>query len=139
MRSGIGVVAAPMLSGCLGSPTSVPDPNGSDSTSRLSARPNTPTEPPTLGMSELGLGGTRDGFMYVPTDYSDDNSYPLFIGLHGAGGDADNWTGSYPDRAEFRDMILVAPDSRDSSWDLISEYNSMNTWNMHLCPLGLRW
>jgi phospholipase/carboxylesterase len=61
--------------------------------------------------------------MYVPNDYSDDNAYPLFIGLHGAGGDADNWNGSYPDRAETHGMIFVAPDSRSSSWDLISYPN----------------
>jgi len=58
--------------------------------------------------------------MYVPQDYSHDSSYPLFIGLHGAGGDADNWNGSYPDRAEDRGMIFLAPDARDSSWDIMT-------------------
>jgi phospholipase/carboxylesterase len=58
--------------------------------------------------------------MYVPLDYSSDTNYPLFIGLHGAGGDADNWNGSYPGRAEDRGMIFVAPDSRGSSWDLMT-------------------
>jgi phospholipase/carboxylesterase len=42
---------------------------------------------------------------------------PLLVVLHGAGGDADNWT-SYPDRAETRGMILLAPDSRLATWDV---------------------
>jgi phospholipase/carboxylesterase len=120
VRNGIGAFALPLLGGCLGASTGVSDPNGSESAARLSARPGAPTESPTLGLSELGLGGTRDGIMYVPADYSDDYAYPLFIGLHGAGGDADNWNGSYPDRAEARGMIFVAPDSRNSSWDLMT-------------------
>lgn len=120
LRSGLGALAVPMFGGCLGSPTDVPEPNGSETASRLTARPGTPTQSPTLGLSELGLGGSRDGLMYVPLDYSDDNSYPLFIGLHGAGGDADNWNGSYPGRAEDQGMIFLAPDSRNGSWDIMS-------------------
>jgi len=117
LRTGIGALAVPMLSSCLGSPTDIADSNAA---TRLSARPSIPTESPTLGLSELGLGGSRDGIMYVPRNYSDESAYPLFIGLHGAGGDADNWNGSYPDRAEANSMIFVAPDSRSSSWDLMT-------------------
>jgi phospholipase/carboxylesterase len=106
-----------MFGGCLGSPTTVDD---TESSARLSARPGTPTETPTLGLSELGLGGSRDGLMYVPESYSADRSYPLFIGLHGASGDADSWNGSYPGRAEERGMVFLAPDSRNSSWDLMT-------------------
>lgn len=120
IRSSISALALPVVGGCLGSPTDVPDPSNSDSTSRLTARPGTPAQSPTLGLSELGLGTSRDGLMYVPLDYSDDDSYPLFIGLHGAGGDADDWNGSYPGRAEDRGMIFLAPDSRESSWDLMT-------------------
>jgi phospholipase/carboxylesterase len=120
IRNGIGALAVPMVGGCLGCSTGILDPNGSESAARLTARPGTPTESPTLGLSELGLGGERDGILYVPSDYSDDNTYPLFIGLHGAGGDADNWNGSYPGRAQTRGMIFVAPDSRNSSWDLVT-------------------
>lgn len=117
VRSGIGALSIPLFGGCLGSPTDV---DVGDGNSRLTARPATPTETPPLGLSELGLGGGRDGLMYVPENYSDDSSYPLFIGLHGAGGDADVWNGSYPGRAEEHDMIFLAPDSRASSWDLMS-------------------
>jgi phospholipase/carboxylesterase len=88
---------------------------------RLTARPGTPTIAPTIGLSELGLGSdlalTRDGLLYVPESYSSDTPAPLFVGLHGAGGDADNWE-SYPARAESRGMVFLAPDSRSfSTWD----------------------
>jgi phospholipase/carboxylesterase len=43
---------------------------------------------------------------------------PLFIGLHGAGGSADNWE-SYHARAEARGMIFLAPHSRGSTWDVV--------------------
>lgn len=122
VRSGIGALAAPLagplLTGCLESPTDS-DP-GEPGAARLTARPGIPSETPTLGLSALGLGGSSDGLMYVPLGYSDDQAYPLFIALHGAGGDADNWNGSYPDRAEDRGMIFVAPDSRGYSWDLMT-------------------
>jgi phospholipase/carboxylesterase len=43
---------------------------------------------------------------------------PLFIGLHGAGGAADDWA-SYTARAEARGMIFLALDSRSSTWDVL--------------------
>jgi predicted esterase len=73
---------------------------------------------PTVGLSDLGLELLRDGLLYVPESYSPDTPAPLFIGLHGAGGAASNWE-SYPDRAEARGMIFLAPDSRFSTWDVI--------------------
>ena len=118
--SAVSALALPMVEGCLGSPT---DTDNTASLSRLTARPGVPTETPTLGLSELGLGGWRDGIMYVPESYSSDTVAPLFIGLHGAGGDADNWNGSYPDRAEERGMVFLAPDSRSSSWDIMGSMN----------------
>ena len=109
-------LSVPFLGACLSEPpTGTGSPPGS---ARLTARPGLPTESPTLGLSELGIGGGRDGVMYVPQGYSSDTPAPLFIGLHGAGGDADDWA-SYPDRAEQRGMIFVAPDSRGSTWDLV--------------------
>jgi phospholipase/carboxylesterase len=77
-----------------------------------------PTVTPTPGLSELGLGSSRDGLLYVPQSYSPATPAPLFIGLHGAGGAGSNWA-SYPDRAEARGMIFLAPDSRSSTWDVL--------------------
>ena len=112
------VLALPVVGGCLGSPTSADSEEGS---ARLTAAPGTPTEEPTLGLSTLGLGGIRDGIIYIPETYSSDTAIPLFIGLHGAGGDADDWNRSYPGRAADRGMVFVAVDSRGSSWDLMNQ------------------
>jgi phospholipase/carboxylesterase len=73
---------------------------------------------PTVGLSALGLGTGRDGLLYVPASYSSDTATPLYVALHGAGGSADNWS-NYYDRAETRGMVLLAPDSRLGTWDLL--------------------
>lgn len=117
IRSGMSALALPIASGCLGSPTSSDSQEGS---ARLTARPGTPTEAPIIGLSELDIDGGPSGIMYVPESYSPDTPVPLFIGLHGASGDADNWNGSYPGRAEERGMVFLAPDSRDYTWDAIA-------------------
>ena len=110
-------LALPIVTGCLGSPTSAESEEGS---ARLTARPGTPTETPTIGLSELDIDGGPSGIMYVPEGYSPDTPAPLFIGLHGASGNADNWNGSYPGRAEERGMVFLAPDSHDYTWDVIT-------------------
>jgi len=112
LAGGAGALAAPLLLGCSDAPTQ-PAANP-----RLTAQPDSPTVTPSVGLSELGLGFGRDGLLYVPESYSPDTAAPLFVGLHGAGGNADNWQ-SYPDRAEARGMIFLAPDSRFSTWDLV--------------------
>lgn len=118
VKSGLSAIAAPTLIGCLGSPA-----EPESSVERLTARPGVPTTTPTVGLSQLGLGsglaGSRDGLLYVPASYSADTPAPLFIGLHGAGGAAENWE-SYHDRSETRGMIFLAPDSRSfSTWDIL--------------------
>jgi phospholipase/carboxylesterase len=108
----IGSLAGPALLSCGDSATEP------ESNPRLTARPGTPTVTPTTGLSELGLASPRDGLLYVPESYSPDVPAPLFIGLHGAGGSADDWV-SYPERAEARGMVFLAPDSRSTTWDVV--------------------
>ncbi len=115
IKSSLSALAGQALLGCGEPPTeSLTGP------SRLTARPGLPTLSPTVGLSELGLGSgvayTRDGLLYVPQSYSPDTPAPLFIALHGAGGEADNWQ-SYFARAEDRSMILLAPEARLYTWD----------------------
>jgi predicted esterase len=105
-------VAAPLVMGCNNA-------TGVGSAPKLQARPGVPTTTPTLGLSQLGLGTNRDGLLYVPQSYTPDTPTPLFVALHGAGGTAGTWE-SYFDRAEERGMILLAPDSRSSTWDVVS-------------------
>lgn len=108
------MTATPLLLGCRAGRPTEPGPGPS----RLSARPGAPTVTPTTGLSQLGLEADRDGLLYVPESYAPDRPAPLFVALHGAGGEGASWA-SYPARAEARGMILLAPDSRASTWDLV--------------------
>jgi phospholipase/carboxylesterase len=118
VKTGLSVLAAPVLAGC-GFGFTDPEPGDNTPTSpRLSARPGSPTETPTTGLSSLGFASGRDGVLYVPASYSPDTPLPLLVGLHGAGGEGRNWE-SYYARAEARGMVFLAPDSRDYTWDLI--------------------
>ncbi|MGQ0704395.1 MAG: alpha/beta hydrolase [Gemmatimonadales bacterium] len=112
VRAGVGVAAAPILWSC-GSPTE-------PTIVRLTARPGEPTQTPQLGLSTLGLGGERDGILYVPTSYDPNVSTPLIVALHGAGGADSDWV-NYHARAEARGFVLLAPDSRGATWDLFWE------------------
>jgi phospholipase/carboxylesterase len=114
LKTGVSALAAPTLVGCISAAAPT---EGDLPSSQLSARPGTPTIQPTPGLSELGLAAGRDGLLCVPENHSWDTPAPLFIGLHGAGGTAANWA-RYPDRAEARDMVFFAIDSRGTTWDL---------------------
>jgi len=111
VRAGLGAIATPLVLACSdgGPPTNDPS---------LSARPGTPTLAPPTGLTELGLASGRDGLLYVPTGYTAGRAWPLFVALHGAGGASDGWA-SYHARAEARGMVLLMPDSRGRTWDLI--------------------
>ena len=113
VRSGLGAIAASaMLPAC----HSITGSSGGNP--RLNARPGSPTATPTLGLSQLDLASGRDGILYVPQSYSPDTPTPLFVALHGAGGDGAGWA-SYYDRSEERGFILLAPDSRSGTWDAV--------------------
>ena len=109
------MVGAVGLSGCFKDLTAFED------GPRLTARPGTPTRTPVKGsIQDLGLGGSRDGYLYVPESYTPEAALPLFVALHGAGGEARNWA-SYPARAEAHGMIVLAPDSRERTWDVVTQ------------------
>jgi phospholipase/carboxylesterase len=111
VRAGLSAAAASTLLGC-------GDATGPVDVSRLSARPGIPTVTPTPGLSPLGLDSDRDGLLYVPSSYSADTPTPLFVALHGAGGSRSFWA-TYNARAETRGMILLVPESRSFTWDLV--------------------
>jgi phospholipase/carboxylesterase len=85
----------------------------------ITARPSTPSIQPTIGYSQLGLATPRDGFMYVPSTYSAATAAPLIVLLHGAGGTDDIWesSASIANYAETHGMIILATESRYSTWD----------------------
>ncbi|UCG74859.1 MAG: phospholipase [Gemmatimonadota bacterium] len=115
VRSGLGALAVSVLPGCGAEAPTEPPPVAGP---RLTARPGEPILEPTIGTSSLGLGTTRDGLLHVPEGYDENTPAPLFVALHGAGGSATNWA-SYPGRADARGMVLLIPDSRAFTWDLI--------------------
>jgi len=118
VRAGAGALAAPLFLGC-GNSSTGPDSGNSPPAGdpRLTARPGQPVASPTLGRSQLDLGGVRDGFLYVPTSYTSDTPMPLLVAMHGAGGGGHEWS-LYDAVAESRGMIVLAPDSRAATWDL---------------------
>ena len=86
---------------------------------RLSARPGEPTLTPTIGYTPLELGTSRDGFLWVPSGYDARTAAPLVVALHGAGQSADFWA-SYRNRADDRGFVLLVPESRGATWDVLN-------------------
>jgi len=85
---------------------------------RLTARPRVPSKTATTGATAMGLDSGRDAFLYVPKSYRADVPAPLAVLLHGAGQEAHElFTPLRPYADEFG-IVLVAPNSRDSSWDI---------------------
>jgi phospholipase/carboxylesterase len=78
-------------------------------------------EAPERGLRPLGLGGRRDGFLYVPKEYRADRSAPLVVMLHGAGGNARHALAPWQKLADDAGLLLLAPDSRGPTWDIIAE------------------
>jgi len=86
---------------------------------RLLARVTPPTETGPLGLQPLGLSAKRDGFIYVPKGYQASRPAPLVLMLHGAGGDAEGGLVPFRQLADAAGLILLAPDSRRQTWDVI--------------------
>jgi phospholipase/carboxylesterase len=89
------------------------------SRAHLHARPGPPTGDAPVGLQALGLDAERDGLLYVPTGYRVDRPAPLVLTLHGAGGTAQHGLAPLLDLANQFGFILVAPGSREETWDVI--------------------
>ena len=91
---------------------------------RLAARPalpqlNTTDGEARLGLQPLGLDGARDGLLFVPSGYRADRPAPLVVMLHGASGVARHGLDPFLPFADEAGLILLAPDSRRQTWDVI--------------------
>ena len=86
---------------------------------RLRSRPRAPENIASGGPQSLGIGGARDAQLYVPRGHVANEPLPLLVLLHGAGGNAAEWFGSYGERAEAARMVVLAPESRSTTWDRI--------------------
>jgi phospholipase/carboxylesterase len=94
--------------------------SASDDRARLTARPGAPTAPPgALGRRPLGIATTRDAILYVPSGYAPEHPAPLLVMLHGAGGGGGGTIGYVEGLAEARGVLVLAPDSRGPTWDVI--------------------
>lgn len=89
---------------------------------RLLARPHVGVDPATspLGLRPLELAATRDGYLYVPAGYRAARPAPLVVVLHGAGEDARDGLALLRAQADGADLILLAPSSREYTWDLVA-------------------
>lgn len=90
---------------------------------QLGARPHTtarPTGEARPGMYQLGLSSPRDGLLYIPIGYRDDQPAPLVLLLHGAGGAAQGGISLLRSQADAANLILLAPSSRRQTWDVIA-------------------
>ncbi|MBW3614604.1 MAG: hypothetical protein KY439_04740 [Actinobacteria bacterium] len=86
---------------------------------RLQARPSTPAGQAPVGLQPLGLERDRGGLVFVPSRHRVDEPLPVVVMLHGAGGNAMGGLGPFLDRAEEAGVILLAPDSRGRTWDVL--------------------
>jgi phospholipase/carboxylesterase len=86
---------------------------------RLESRPQPVASAGPLGLIRLDFGDVRDGLLYVPPNYAPAQPAPLILALHGAGGNAQHGISLFMPVADAAGLILLAPDSRDRTWDII--------------------
>jgi phospholipase/carboxylesterase len=87
---------------------------------RFNARPpdSRPATGP-LGLHPLGLDAGRDGVRYVPPGHDPATPAPLVLMLHGATGSGERTVQSLLPLADEFGLILLAPDSRLRTWDVL--------------------
>jgi phospholipase/carboxylesterase len=88
---------------------------------RFNARPqDQQTQPAPTGLHPLGLGAERDGVRYVPPNHNRARPAPLVLMLHGATGNGRRTVDSLTQLADEFGLILLAPDSRLRTWDVLT-------------------
>ncbi|QBD76524.1 phospholipase [Ktedonosporobacter rubrisoli] len=71
------------------------------------------------GLHPLKLDDKRDALCYVPSTHKANTRAPLIVMLHGAGGTAHNGLAPLLPLADKQGLLLLAPASRLSTWDMI--------------------
>ncbi len=90
-----------------------------DNSGRLTVRPKATTATAAPGQTPLGLGRGRDGVLQVPASAT--GPLPLFVLLHGAGGSGQRMLQRIAPAIESAGLVVLAPDSRGSTWDAIAD------------------
>ncbi|HET7434859.1 MAG TPA: PHB depolymerase family esterase, partial [Thermoanaerobaculia bacterium] len=89
---------------------------------RLRARPSTTAKGGREGLQPLRLSaGERDGWLYVPRRDKSQRA-PLLVLLHGATGAGEWILKRMTEHADRTGTIVIAPDSRDVTWDLMQQH-----------------
>ncbi len=120
----VGVVALLALAGARSNSGAGKEIVESDETAEQSAargridveRPPTVTAPTSAGIHELRTAHGR-AQVFVPAKLA--HPAPLLLMFHGAGGSSENGLGLVKEAAEQQGVIVVAPKSRDVTWDVI--------------------
>lgn len=112
--------------GCTGGVSGMsPLPRGaSDEAARLTARPaasGSASGAPTPGLHTLDLGAGPEILVRVPAPPHDAGPLHLVLTFHGAGGDARGGLAPLLPHADPHRLLLVAPRSWSSTWDVISQ------------------
>lgn len=80
-----------------------------------------PVAPAPPGLHKLDIGSRRDSYLYLPEHYRPDHPLPLVLLLHGAGGHAHDGLRIFLHLADHAGLILAAPASHESTWDIIAQ------------------
>jgi phospholipase/carboxylesterase len=87
---------------------------------RVRTRPAAAAGAGPVGLQPLELGAAREGYLYVPPTYLAEHTAPLVVLLHGAGEDARDGLALLRGQADGAGLILLAPSSREYTWDVIA-------------------
>lgn len=79
-----------------------------------------PPGPAATGLLKLDIGSRRDSYLYVPEHYRPEQPMPLVLLLHGAGGHAHDGLRIFLHLADHAGLVLAAPASHESTWDIIA-------------------
>jgi phospholipase/carboxylesterase len=92
-----------------------------DHPARLEARPDPSARGGRVrGLEVFRLDPARESYLYVSPSYRPGHPGPFVMMLHGAGGNSRKAIGRFLGRADSIGAILFAPQSAQSSWDVIS-------------------
>jgi phospholipase/carboxylesterase len=86
---------------------------------RLSGQWGTPGDALEPGEHPIGVSTGRDGLVYVPDTAT--APAPLMVFLHGAGGTGRREMRAWLAAADRFGAVVIAPDSRGPTWDVIHE------------------
>lgn len=81
-------------------------------------KPGPVTQPEAAGVHRLELDTRRDALLYIPETCTR-GAVPLVLSLHGANGTAERGLKLLREQADQRGFCVLAPVSRDYTWDLI--------------------